>query len=116
MLNKTNCSCIEEFESILTFIIQRPSRMVNIGGQYKDVIIFSYLPHKVPSRPVHFGEKSIKLCRVFTRLCIVETSISTSTRENWFSKYCNIVVFLKLKIFIVLQYRHIIHQFEDEAL
>ena len=32
------------------------------------------------------------------------------------SKYSIRVVFLKLKIFLVLQYRHIIHLFEDEAL
>ena len=77
------------------------------------IFFFSYFPHEAPS--THF-QKSTQLCRVSTGLCIVETSISTNTHENWFSKYSIRVVFLKLKIFLVPQYRHIVHLFEDEAL
>ena len=43
-------------------------------------------------------------------------TILPTTRKSWLSKYDIRVVFLKLKIFLVLQYRHIIHLFEDEAL
>ena len=34
---------------------------------------------------------------------------------SWFSKYSIRVFFFKLKIFLVPQYRHIIHLFEDEG-
>ena len=56
-------------------------------------------------------------CVAFLEGCIlVETQISITTHENWFSKYSIRFEFLKLKIFLFLQYRHVIHLFDDDAL
>ena len=38
------------------------------------------------------------------------------TRKSWLSKYDIRLEFLILKMFLVLQYGHIIHPFKDEAL
>ena len=83
-----NCSLVISC-GLFVFIIQRPPGMVNTGGLYKGVIFFSYFPHESPSTPdrkIGFQNNSIR------------------------------IEFLKSKIFLVSQYGHIIHVFEDEAL
>ena len=73
----------------MNFIIQRPPWTVNTGGQYGRLIFFSYFPLEFPS---------------------------TTHAKIRFQNIVFRVEFLKLKIFVVLQYGHVIHLFEDEAL